>query len=574
RAGTRFFSAGVGLGAGLLLAIYPTAWYFDVLLQKSSLDGFLMTVVLCAVAAVLSQPSGLRWALLGAAIAALALTRENALALVPVMLGWLLWLHRDANWPARLRRSAALVAGTAAVLAPVAVRNLAVGGGLYLTTSQLGPNLYIGNNRVANGRYVPLQSGRGSWRFEREDAHRLAEQALGQTLSDREVSRYWVDKTIEFVRAHPGQELVLLLNKLLLALNRTEVGDTDSQYLFADHSRALKLGQSIFHFGVLLPLAGLCLLSWARDKNALLPLLLTCATLLVGMVVFYVFARYRYPLVHPLLLLAALGLGNLTVVCTQRRRHQVALGCSLVVGLGGLANWPLLSPRVVLAESRYNLGVALADAGRANEAAASYQAAIAAHDDFPSAHNNLGSSLAARGDLEGARQQFATALRQEPDHAWASLNLGLVLVRQGETGQALSYLEQAARRLPNSSEAHVELGKVLLSLDRITDALPHLETAVRLEPTLAEARIDLGVAQARSGHLDEALASFQAAVEQVPDDIDARRNLAYTLMVIGRRDQAAFHYREILRRDPGNGEALRAVAILAQAKPAEKARAR
>ena len=239
RAGTRLFSARVGLGAGLLLALYPSAWYFDVLLQKSSLDGFLMTVVLCAVAAVLSQPSGRRWALLGAAIAALALTRENALALAPVMLGWLLWLHRDATWPARLRLSGALVLGTAVVLAPVAVRNLAVGGGLHLTTSQLGPNLYIGNNKVANGRYVPLQSGRGSWRFEREDAHRLAEQALGRTLSDREVSRYWVGRTIEFVRAHPGKELALLLDKLLLALNRTEVGDTDSQYLFADHSRAL-----------------------------------------------------------------------------------------------------------------------------------------------------------------------------------------------------------------------------------------------------------------------------------------------------------------------------------------------
>lgn len=316
-----------------------------------------------------------------------------ALALNPVMLGWLLWLH--------------------------------------LTTSQLGPNLYVGSNKVANGRYVPLESGRGSWRFEREDAHRLAEQALGRTLSDREVSRYWVGKTIEFVRAYPGRELVLLLNKLCLALNRTEVGDTDSQYLFAEYSRPLKLGQTILHFGVLLPVAGLCLLSWNRDRRDLLPLVLTSATLLGGLVVFYVFARYRYPLVHPLLL-AALGLGNLWMAFKEGRRHEVALGCSLLVGLGTLANWPLLSPRVVLAESRYNLGVALADAGRDNEAAASYQAAIAAHDDFPSAHNNLGSLLAARGDLEGARQQFATALQQEPDHAWASLNLGLVLVRQGK----------------------------------------------------------------------------------------------------------------------------------------------
>ena len=73
-----------------------------------------------------------------------------------------------------------MTAGVLLGLAPVAVRNYAVGGGLYLTTSQLGPNFYIGNNPTADGTYRPLRFGRGSAEFERLDATAIAERAQGR----------------------------------------------------------------------------------------------------------------------------------------------------------------------------------------------------------------------------------------------------------------------------------------------------------------------------------------------------------------------------------------------------------
>ena len=85
----------------------------------------------------------------------------------------------------------AFALGVALLLGPVVVRNYAVSGAVYLTTSQFGPNFYIGNNAAADGSYVPLRFGRGSPEFERVDATELAERAEGRTLTPGEVSSYW-----------------------------------------------------------------------------------------------------------------------------------------------------------------------------------------------------------------------------------------------------------------------------------------------------------------------------------------------------------------------------------------------
>ena len=72
--------------------------------------------------------------------------------LIPVLMAWAL--------VARGVRSAAMVGcGVALILTPVALRNMGVGGGLFVTTSQFGPNFYIGNNPPADGTYQPLRGG-------------------------------------------------------------------------------------------------------------------------------------------------------------------------------------------------------------------------------------------------------------------------------------------------------------------------------------------------------------------------------------------------------------------------------
>src|SRR6202008_4070523 len=141
--------------------------------------------------------------------------------------------RRTNTVTARLRLVAAFMLGLAIILLPVAIRNYAVGGGFYLTTSQFGPNFFIGNNANADGTYMSLRFGRGAPEYERQDATELAEHATGRALTPSEVSSYWTDRALDFITAHPAQWVSLVGRKFLLLVNATEMLDTESQESYA-----------------------------------------------------------------------------------------------------------------------------------------------------------------------------------------------------------------------------------------------------------------------------------------------------------------------------------------------------
>src|SRR5262249_11940969 len=160
------------------------------------------------------------WLALGLALGALSLTRENAVVLFVVILGWSI-----LRFP--LRTSAVLTLGVAVVLLPVAIRNSIVGGGLYVTTSQFGPNFFIGNHPGADGTYQSLRYGRGAPEYEQRDASELAEYALHRRLTPKEVSGFWTARAIAFIASEPRAWLKLTARKIALLGNAAEMVDTE-----------------------------------------------------------------------------------------------------------------------------------------------------------------------------------------------------------------------------------------------------------------------------------------------------------------------------------------------------------
>src|SRR5262249_17287074 len=152
-----------------------------------------------------------------------------------VLLAWALMS------PPRLRHAGALLVGAALILTPVAIRNTAIGGRFYLTTSQFGPNFYIGNNPRADRSAASLRYGTGAPDYQRQDATELAERAMGRRLSPGEVSSYWTDQALDFITGHPIEWLRLLGRKVLLLVNATEMVDTESQESYAEASWPLRI---------------------------------------------------------------------------------------------------------------------------------------------------------------------------------------------------------------------------------------------------------------------------------------------------------------------------------------------
>ena len=310
-AGARLFSRRVGLGAGLALALWAPAIFFDGLIQKSVLDMFFVCVALWLISGIREQGSGIReqgsgiraWIGLGVTMGALALTRENALLLILAIGIW--------AWFAQHRKALVVfAAGLALVLAPVVARNYAIDRSLYLTTSQFGSNFYIGNNPNADGTYASIRFGRGSPEFERLDATEVAQESVGRALSPAEVSSFWTGRAIDFITSQPGRWLELTGRKILLLVNRAEMIDTESQESHAQYSAPLWVLGWIGHFGLLIPLAAFGMIATWPERRRLWLVYALLVTYAASVVLFYVFARYRYPLVPFLLLLACAGMAR------------------------------------------------------------------------------------------------------------------------------------------------------------------------------------------------------------------------------------------------------------------------
>jgi tetratricopeptide (TPR) repeat protein len=73
--------------------------------------------------------------------------------------------------------------------------------------------------------------------------------------------------------------------------------------------------------------------------------------------------------------------------------------------------------------ARYELGAALAELGRAEEAVAEFRRLVAARPELPEGHYGLASALVERGQLAAASLSFREALRLRPD--WPPALVGL-----------------------------------------------------------------------------------------------------------------------------------------------------
>ncbi|MFA7240853.1 MAG: tetratricopeptide repeat protein [Sulfuricellaceae bacterium] len=207
------------------------------------------------------------------------------------------------------------------------------------------------------------------------------------------------------------------------------------------------------------------------------------------------------------------------------------------------------------AEAHNNLGNALHDLGRFEAAAASCRHALQIKPDFAEAHSNLGNALLALGRLEGALASYAQALALKPDYAEAHNNLGVALQALGRFEDAVASHTQALEIKPDYAEAHNNLGNALKDLERLDDAVASFRRALEIKPDYAEAHNNLGNALRELGQRDGALASYTRALEIAPGFAEAHNNLGNVLKDFERLDDAVASYAQALEIKPDYFEA-------------------
>ena len=91
------------------------------------------------------------------------------------------------------------------------------------------------------------------------------------------------------------------------------------------------------------------------------------------------------------------------------------------------------------------------------QAVESYRRVLDLVPDWVDAHINLGVALYQMGRADEARAEFLSAVDLDPLNGISRYNLGCVLEEQGEIDQAIEHLRRAVRALPAHADVHFNL---------------------------------------------------------------------------------------------------------------------
>ncbi|MEE4263508.1 MAG: glycosyltransferase family 39 protein [Desulfobacteraceae bacterium] len=478
--GRSFFSTRVGILSGILLSLYPVAIYYDILIQKAVLGLFFTVLILFLLGKLSTQRRWSLWPVVGLVLGMLVLVRENALILFPVILFWLV-IH---FWREGLKRivvwGVLMSAGFFCALFPVALRNHAVGGEWFLTTSNLGFNLYMGNNTGATGTYTSMVPGQGDWRFESDDARKLAEKELERSLSQSEISQYWTEEAVESIRSDIKSWARLLLIKWKLLWGSLEMSDSESIYAYQDFSPILRILGCFYHFGILLPIATAGFLLTLRHRRRLWIMYSVLAGYAIGIMPFYVMARYRAPMLAVMVPFAAAGVVEVVRRIHHRAYRSLVLAMTLSAAIAVYANSPLMQKSAVAATTYYNWASVFENQGHIDLAIENYKNAIQRNPRFTLALNNLGILYCGRGDFPNGIRLFKEALKIDPRMAKTHMNIAIAYYHTGKLDRALYFFRETLRNDPDYDPiVNYNIACVLSLQNDVTASLDALELAIK-----------------------------------------------------------------------------------------------
>lgn len=200
-----------------------------------------------------------------------------------------------------------------------------------------------------------------------------------------------------------------------------------------------------------------------------------------------------------------------------------------------------------------NLGNALFQLKRYDEARAVYEQAIAAKPDYPKPYRNLALLFQMQGKNEEAIAAYQQYLSGAPDDGEAHHNLGLVLMAVGRTNEAQATFESVAEYLSTDDvESTTNLGVGYFFRGDLERALELFREALADDPAYVTARYYLGLTYLHRGRCSEAIAELESVVVAAPDFPHARSNLAVAYLTARQPERAITILLTLVEQQPRN----------------------
>lgn len=175
-----------------------------------------------------------------------------------------------------------------------------------------------------------------------------------------------------------------------------------------------------------------------------------------------------------------------------------------------------------LLEACFDLGNALFELQRFQEAVGAYREALDQRPDDPELHNNLANALMACDRPAAAITHYRQALAGLPHEAGIWINLSDALRREERWRDTANCLIEALQQAPSNGEFCYRIAVELETLQQHRAAADGFRQTLALNPDHAEAAYRLGVCLQRRGDFDQAKLCFEQALMHRPDFVEAR----------------------------------------------------
>lgn len=518
-----------GLRAAVFTAILAgLCWpliFFEMELLAPTLTA---TALLGLVVAGLSWARHVCWktgVIAGSVLAIGALIRPNTLLCAPLLMLWLIWIFRQTWKDGRLWISMLCFCFAAAlVIAPVTIRNKLVSGDFIPITSNMGINLYIGNNPKSDGvsAVIPeIREWTGLEGWTCFDSAFIAQKVAEKHQLDpgpKAVSSFFTARALSTMTAHPGHTLAQWMRKLALMLGPVEVSNNKE----IAHERAQSTVLSLlpgFSVALAAALCGILLLGYApalAENVETRPSPFQGIVLIAGLslamvgsyVPFFAAGRFRTPLIPLLALLGGFGISQLITLVQRGLGGRQPLWIVGVLACIVLPQIPLVPYHPDAANHHFQQGVLLDTQGKLDQALIEYQAAVDLQPQWVGALEKLGNTQYQLGLEKEARDNWSRALEIQPQHGELSNNLAWLLATSSnrqvrDPARAVAWAERSCRLTSFSDAGKLDtLATAYAAAGSFDKALETLHMAL----DLARAAHD----QAMIQHLEENQQRFQA----------------------------------------------------------------
>lgn len=493
--GLMLFNKTAAYIAAFVAAIYPTFIYYDSSLLITFLMVLLTALLLYQLYRTQKKPTLINFIISGIIMGSATISRPNILTFAPVLIIWVWFILKPKlGLKKALINYAVMIGACIIVILPVTIRNYVVSQDLVLIAWQGGYNFYLGNNREATGWSATVKGIDPSWQGSYQESITIAEKSMHKRLKRSEISDYWFKEGFEEILASPGNFFKLLIKKFRLLINGYEIPNNQPLYIANEFIYTIKPlmfdGFISFPYGLLAPLAIIGIALSLGQWRKFLLLYLFIGSYAGTLMLFFVCARFRQPIIPVLILFAVWGIYCILDLIKKGRLRIVVVAVIAFLALLIESNHYMLdnNKNLLDAVKHYIIGSAYLTDYRETEgkmqkgpitgpipedlvkARANFIKTVNYDPNHGLAYNDLATIEMLKADWESAKQYLEKAINISPPSYQPFFNYARIFEIQGDHLKALELLERIENLFTNNDLVFYNVAQAYLRMNQIEKA--------------------------------------------------------------------------------------------------------